>query len=244
MKITVLGWWGAFPKAGQATCGVLVDTDEGSILLDCGSGVLSQYFCFSNITRLKGLLLSHLHYDHMGDIGCLQYAVNNAIRTELREEKLPVFAPATPETMWNAILYPFTETIPLKDKMTFELAGVKITVQKVQHTIECYAFRLEKDGKSFVYYTDTVYLPEGAGLIHGADLLLCEATISVGTRHSTGLGHMTDLEAGRTAREGGADTLCLFHLPGDGNIPVMRERAAAEFGKPVLTPDLQRTFYL
>lgn len=244
MKVTILGWWGAFPQPGQATCGVLVETDLGAVLLDCGSGVLSQFFCFSSIPRLEAVALSHLHYDHMGDLGCLQYAVNNARRTGTREEKLRVYAPTTPEPMWSTVLYAHTLTHPLEDGMTFEAAGMTITAKRVNHTVECYAFRLERGGKSFVYYTDTTYLPEGAGFIRGADLLLCEATISEGTQHSTGIGHMTDLEAGRTAREGEARCLCLYHLPSDGDIPQMRERAASQYGRPVLTPDLCRVFEL
>jgi len=244
MKVTILGWWGAFPKGAQATCGVLVETDEGKILIDCGSGVLSQLFCFASVPQLSAVLISHLHYDHMGDIGCLQYAVNNAMRTGKRADKLPVYAPATPKTMWDAIQYPYTVTTALQDGMSFEVAGARISVYKVQHTIECYAFRVEKNGKSFVYFTDTVFLPEAGGFIDHADLLLCEATISEGTRHSTGLGHMTDLDAGRTAKLGNARVLCLYHLPSDGNIPFMRERAYSQFGGPVFTPDLQREYFL
>ena len=76
-KINILGWWGAFPQPGGATCGVLVTTSEGKFLLDCGGGVLSKYFEHANLTdQFQGVLLSHLHYDHMGDVGCLYYAIN------------------------------------------------------------------------------------------------------------------------------------------------------------------------
>ena len=244
MKATVLGWCGGFPRSGEATCGILVETSEGSVLLDCGSGVLSRYFGASDVDQLGGLLISHLHYDHMADLGCLQYSINHAMRVGMRREKLPVYVPDSPKNMWNAIQYPYTDSIAVTDGMEFELAGMRITAKKVEHTIECYAFRLEKDGKSIVYYTDTVYLPDGKDFINGTDLLFCEATISEGTRHSTGKGHMTDMEAGRSAREGNAKALCLYHLPSDGDLLFMRERAAAEFGKPVLTPDLRHIYYV
>jgi ribonuclease BN (tRNA processing enzyme) len=146
--------------------------------------------------------------------------------------------------VWQNIKYPFAETRALRDGMTIEVAGAAVTARKVSHTVECYALRIEKDGRCAVYYTDTVYLPENADFLRGADLLICEATISEGTRHSIGAGHMTDLEAGRTARDGGVKKLCLFHLPSDGNIPFMRNRAASVFGGPVVTPDQERCFVL
>ena len=244
MKVTFLGYHGTFPKAGPATSCVLVETDQGAVLLDCGSGSLAQFFRFCDIPQLKGVLISHLHYDHMGDLGCLQYAINHSVRTGARADKVAVYAPATPTAMWDAIQYPLTDSIVLEDGMTFELIGIKITVKKVKHTIECYSFRLEKDGKTVVYFTDTEYIPDGADFIRGADLFIGDAITSVGTVHSTGIGHMSDLEAGRIAREGEVKTLCLFHLPSDGDVPLMRERAASEFNGTVMTPDQQRVFLL
>ena len=105
-KINILGWWGAFPQPGGATCGVLVTTSEGKFLLDCGGGVLFKYFEHANLTdQFQGVLLSHLHYDHMGDVGCLYYAINYALRVGLHSNKPQVYAPKTPETMWDAVQY-------------------------------------------------------------------------------------------------------------------------------------------
>ena len=94
--------------------------------------------------------------------------------------------------------------------MKIHMAGADITVKKVNHTIECYAFRIEKNGKTIVYYTDTTYDPSHTDFIKGADLLICEATISMGTRHTIGAGHMTDIEAGQTAANGNVKELCLY----------------------------------
>jgi ribonuclease BN (tRNA processing enzyme) len=128
--------------------------------------------------------------------------------------------------------------------MKFTLAGTEITVMHVEHTIECYAFRLERKGKSLVYLTDTVYLPRSSGFIRDADLLICEATNTKGARHSTGTGHMSDREAGITAREGGVKRLCLFHLPGDGDRDYMQRQASLEFGREADMPDKERVFFL
>lgn len=242
LRVTLLGWWGTFPKGGEATSGVLIETDQGKFLLDCGSGVLSKYFLYGNISQLQGVLLTHLHYDHMGDLGSLQYAVNHALRVGLRQEKLKVYAPQTPEKMWENIQYPFTETLPLQDGMVLELAGAKVTVARANHTIECYSFRVEKGGKTVVYYTDTTYQQDKADFLKGADLLICGAPVTEGSRHTTGAGHMSDLEAGQSAVDGGVKQLCLFHLPSDSDPAAMRQRAASVFGGPVCSGDQQQVF--
>ncbi|MEA5004569.1 MAG: MBL fold metallo-hydrolase [Christensenella sp.] len=246
MKATVLGWCGGFPRGGQATCSVLVETPEGAVLLDCGSGSLSNFFRVSDVDRLHGVLLSHLHYDHIGDLGCLQYSINHALRVGLRKKKLPVHAPKTPVDMWKTIQYPYTESFVLCDGMTIEMAGMKITVKKVNHTIECYAFRLERNGKSIVYFTDTTYLPDAHIFVNGADLFFCEATSTSGSCHSTGKGHMSDVEAGYLAKESGVKNLCLIHLPSDAPLLQIKERAESTFGKPVFMPDIDEisTFYV
>ena len=244
-KINILGWWGAFPQPGGATCGVLVTTSEGKFLLDCGGGVLSKYFEHANLTdQFQGVLLSHLHYDHMGDVGCLYYAINYALRVGLRSNKPQVYAPKTTETMWDAVQYPFCDTHILEDGMKIHMAGADITVKKVNHTIECYAFRIEKNGKTIVYYTDTTYDPSHTDFIKGADLLICEATISMGTRHTIGAGHMTDIEAGQTAANGNVKELCLYHLPSDGDIPFMRIRAGSAYNGEIYTPDIRSEFII
>jgi ribonuclease BN (tRNA processing enzyme) len=245
VKVSFLGWWGGFPQPGEACCSVLVETAGGSLLLDCGCGSLSQFFKYAHVSDLEGVLLSHFHFDHFSDLGSLLYAINNNLRRGIRKEKLRVCAPASPEPLRAVIEYPacsVTET--LREETAFTMAGMHITVMRLDHPIECYAFRLERQKKVLVYFTDTAYLPRSADFIRGADLLICEATVAEGTQHSTGLGHMTDREAGITAREGGAKRLCLYHLPSDGNLKSIRARAALEFGGEVQTPDLQRVFYL
>lgn len=236
IKINVLGYCGGFPRPGLATCSILLQTEEGEILVDCGSGSLSNYFKVSDVDKLDGFFLSHLHYDHMADIGCLQYAINHARRVDFRNGKLPVYAPMTPDKMWDAILYPHTDTTALKNGMVVNMAGMNISVFEVSHTIECYAFKFERNGKSFVYFTDTTFREDAVDFIGGCDLMFCESTSSEGSRHSTGIGHMSDLEAGKLAKLGGAKRLCLYHLPSDVELENLRKNAETTYGDAVLMP--------
>lgn len=244
MEVTILGWWGAFPQPGEATCSVMVRVAEGTLLLDCGSGTLAQYLCFGNAQELNGVLISHLHFDHMGDAGSLNYLLNHDLRLGLRKNKLSVYASATPELIRKSIETPFVTMNTLKDGMRFSINGLDVSAKKVMHTIECYAFRLEKNDKVLAYLTDTIYMPECVDFVKDADLLICEATISENTYHSPGTGHMSDIEAGKIAREANVKNLCLYHLPSDGDISLIRKRASTEFGKEVMTPDIKRRYII
>ena len=74
MIITTIGWWGAYPGAGDATAGFLLGSEGTSILLDCGSGVLARLQHHIDLQNLDAVILSHYHWDHVADLGCLQYA--------------------------------------------------------------------------------------------------------------------------------------------------------------------------
>lgn len=244
MEVTVLGWNGAFPKPGGATCGVMIRTGEGVLLLDCGSGVLGQYLRFGTGAELRGILLSHLHFDHMGDVGSLGYLLKHDLRLGLRREEVPLRCPAAPAAAFQSLHDSCYRMEPVTGGMSFGLAGFSVKTLALSHPVECYAYRLEREGKSLGYFSDSTWREEAPAFLAGVDLLICEATITEGSTHSTGIGHISDLDAGRLARAAGAKELCLYHLPGDGDPAVMAERAASRYGGPVWTPETKQVFRL
>ena len=44
LKLTILGCYGPYPKAGGACSGYLLEDETTKILIDCGNGVLSRLF--------------------------------------------------------------------------------------------------------------------------------------------------------------------------------------------------------
>ena len=244
MDVKILGFWGGYPSADGATAGYLVDTGEGQILLDCGSGVMSKLVKQTDVDKLEGVILSHLHHDHIADIGILQYAVAGAIRNGRMSKKLSLYAPAEPANMLDT-LYGDHSTITIIDpSLTVWIAGARIEFVPVLHTIPCFAIRITYNGKVLVYSGDTSYCESLVDLAKDADIFLCEATICEGSRHTTGTGHMNASQAGSIASKANVKRLVLVHLPGDGDFELMHKSASDVFGGTVDLPDTSQMYTL
>ncbi|MEI3607798.1 MBL fold metallo-hydrolase [Pseudogracilibacillus sp. SE30717A] len=236
MKIKILGYWGGYPSQGGATAGYLITTEEGQILLDCGSGVMSKLSLHTKVENLNAVILSHLHFDHTADIGILQYAAVGALRTEKMKNKLKVYAPTEPASNWKAIQSEETEFLPIDESRTIYTAGLKIEFKSVTHTIPCYAVKFTYKDKVFVYSADTAYDESLIDFAQGADIFICEATICPGSIHTVGTGHMDATEAGQIAKKANVKQLILTHLPHDGDFQLMKEQAEEAFGNRVFLP--------
>ncbi|KAL0225967.1 hypothetical protein P9112_013295 [Eukaryota sp. TZLM1-RC] len=88
MKLTVIGHWAGYPKANDATSGYLLQHDGFNVLIDCGSGVLSNMLHFVSYTELHAVVISHYHHDHIADVGPLQYA--RLVETQLGKVNSPL----------------------------------------------------------------------------------------------------------------------------------------------------------
>lgn len=233
MIVDILGFWGGYPTRGGATSGYLITTDEGKILLDCGSGVMSRLSLCAKVEELSGVILSHLHYDHMGDVGVLQYAMNGALRTGRAKKPIDIYSPVEPKMMWEQVQSAESTNIPIDQGKTVEMAGVKIAFHEVEHTIPCYAVKMTYKNKTFVYSGDTVYIDSLVDFAKDADLFFCEATICEGSTHTVGAGHMDAKEAAIIAKNANVGKLVLTHLPSDGDFDFMKREATEIFGNEV-----------
>ena len=68
MQLTVIGCSPAWPNAGGAQSGYLVE-GEGRLLLDCGPGVLARLRKLDGgWPRVDAVAITHFHLDHWGDL--------------------------------------------------------------------------------------------------------------------------------------------------------------------------------
>lgn len=228
-RLDILGFLGGFPVNGEGASGYLITTDKGRLLIDCGSGTLSKLSRLQPIYELDGVILSHLHNDHIADMLTLEHGLIVAERLEIRNTKLPLYCPEEPNETCQRIPNNYFDKHIIDNGLTIELIGARISFFPVHHSIPCYAIRMEYQGKVLVYTGDTAYFPELVEIVKDADILLCEATIVEGSRHTSGIGHMNGSEAGRVAKLANVKQLVLTHLPTDGFHDRIKADAQGEF---------------
>lgn len=175
MKLTVLGKYGPWPKTDCACSGYLLEAAGKRLLIDCGSGVLASLQRHCPIDRLDGVILTHLHSDHMGDMLVLRYALPYFLGKGLMKAPLPVFLPATPENVAETILTDGSFDAQLvKGGDTAEFQGLSLSFFRVRHPVECNAVKIAAEGKTFVFSGDMNTTPGFDEFAGSADLLMMD----------------------------------------------------------------------
>ena len=204
MDIHVLGCHGPFPGANGATSGYLLVSGGHQLLIDCGAGVLGKLAAKMDPTALDGVLLSHLHYDHMSDALVLQYQLQAA------GKRLPLFVPPEDASPQRALLSAAFDVASYPRQMG--LGALTITSFPVRHPVPCRALRITEGEKTFVYTGDTNDCPGLSDFCRGADVLLADAAFLTDEWRDT-LPHMSAAGAARLAQNAGVKRLYLTHLP-------------------------------
>lgn len=242
MKITVIGHWGAFPCAGEATSSYLLEVGPHKILLDCGSGALAGLQKHIGLHELTAVIISHHHFDHMGDLGCLQYACLIETDLKLRERPLRVLIPKdadwTLPTMKGTTIEKVTEHGPV----TFE-GDLQFTFFQTSHGVYCLGVRVEAEGHVLAYTADTRYDESLVRYLKDADLLITECSFYAGTNAGQ-YGHMNSHEAGKLAAAAGVKKLVLSHLPHFGELPLLKEEAGTLYSGEIVLAEMGLKFEL
>lgn len=69
MKVTLLGTGSPLPSLRRASTGHLIEAGGQKVVLDIGPGTANRLLeCGTQPTEVSHILLSHLHFDHVGDI--------------------------------------------------------------------------------------------------------------------------------------------------------------------------------
>ncbi|WP_226576805.1 MBL fold metallo-hydrolase [Halobacillus litoralis] len=228
MKVTVIGYWGAYPAAGSATSGYLFEKDGFTMLVDCGSGVLSRLQQYKNIESIDAVVLSHYHHDHVADIGPLQYACLVKHTLAGTKGNLPIYGHDEVPRKLETLTHQHTKGVAYDPEKTLEVGPFTIQFQKTQHPVPCYGMRIEEGDNTVVYTADTGYFPEWASFARHADLLITDTNFYKGM-DGKGPGHMTSTEAASIAAEAQVQELWLSHLPHFGKLTSLLQEAEDVF---------------
>jgi ribonuclease BN (tRNA processing enzyme) len=231
MKITVLGSCGAWPAAGEACSGFLVEHDDFRLLVDAGYATLPRLLRHTPAEGIDAVLISHGHPDHCADLNPLLRA-----RT-LRPDPpvpLPVHAPSGALDALLALDEPgmLDDSYVLQDLDiggTFEIGPFTVATRLLPHWLPNAGMRIGAGGKVLAYTGDTGPSPEVVALARDADLLIAEATYAEQVPDGYAANQTSAPQAGRQAAEAGVARLLLTHLWPDTDPAVARAAAAEAF---------------
>lgn len=229
MRLTVLGGCGAWPEAGSACSGYLVEHDGFRVLIDPGYAILPRLLELLDAAELDAVLVSHGHPDHCADLNPLLRA------RALREDPAPALPVCAPIGALGPVLAldrpgMLDDAIELREFAPGERLRVGpfgVRSWLLPHSMPNAGLRLEADGRCLAYTGDTGPSPDLMPLAGDADVLLAEASYPDTVPADTERYLSSARQAGQLASRAGARQLVLTHLmPGTSRRDSIR--AAAE----------------
>lgn len=234
MKVTVIGHWGGYPGTGEATSGYLIQEGNYNFLLDCGSAVVSNLQRYLKLEELHSVITSHYHFDHIADIGVLQYSrLIQGINSD-NSNTLEIYGHGyDAQGLSSLSMKPYTIGKRYDESRELSVGPFRVSFCKTQHPAPCFAMRIKSNEGSIVYTADTSYFEELVEFCKNADLIISECNLySHQSDVAKRIGHMTSSDAGRLARDSGAGKLLLTHLPHFGDkTELLREAEKIFLGK-------------
>ncbi|GGA41598.1 MBL fold metallo-hydrolase [Psychrobacillus lasiicapitis] len=217
MECRVIGMWGGFPKKNGPCSGYLIQHEDFSLLIDCGSGVLTELQNYADLNNINHVILTHYHYDHFSDIGA--YLFSRLVNTHLgrADEELCVYGPEDEDMKKQVEDVAYSRFASFNEKSRLEIGPFICTFMKNIHPVETYSIKIECDSKSIIFTSDTSFTPDLISFAANADLLITECSLYEGM-DGIASGHMTSEQAGILAYQSNAKKVLLTHLPHYGDL--------------------------
>ena len=264
IEVTLLGTGSPIPDPLRAGPSTLVRAGGQVFLVDCGRGVLQRAAAVGlGANGLSALLLTHLHSDHIADLG--DVVITRWVSTLAPvPTPLPIIGPPGTAQVVDATLRAFRSDIGYRiahhgdltappavtvhehtDGVVWDRDGVQIRVAPTDHrpVAPTIGFRIEHAGASVVLAGDTVpcdsldALAAGAGaLVHTAIRKDLIAGMPQQRIRDICDYHSSVEEAAATAARAGVGILVLTHyVPSiaPGQEEEWRTRAATEFDRQI-----------
>lgn len=238
MKWTVLGCQSPYPGPGGGTPGYLLETEGKSLLVDCGSGVLSKLAHHLPLHELDAVWLSHLHHDHIADFFVLQYAMLMAIRLGKRKAPLTVYAPAEPASWAGKLTYhQVVRHQPIWKGETHSFGGCTFTLHGTEHGIPCCAMEIRSGDRVLLYGADAGPGTQWESMCREPDLFVCEGSYLHKDTPELPVGHHSVLQAGQAAERIGARRLLLTHLFPEIPLEALRQEAVSAYSGELMVAE-------
>jgi ribonuclease BN (tRNA processing enzyme) len=232
VRLTVIGCSPAWPNAGGAQSGYLVEGD-GRLLLDCGPGVLARLRAHDGgWPRVDAVAITHFHLDHFGDLVPWIFGAAFGPGRDAPPPELWLPPGGTARLREHGERMSFVGQIDdafdvheYEDGSSFAAAGFDVTPVRLEHYSELtFGLRVSNHSSTLAYSGDTGPSPGLVELAREADLFLCEATLK--EPEPAERGHLSEDEALEAFRASGARRLVVIHRPDELALAPGVERAA------------------
>ncbi len=267
MKVTLLGTGSPIPHPDHAGPATLVTTNAANILFDCGRGVVLRLASERLFPlMLTGVVLTHLHSDHVCDL-------NDVITTHWVMSPTPTvlkivgpvgtkaFVDATLSAMATDVGYrlrhhddlhegPLLEVLEVRPGETFTLGASVVLAGATDHRpVEpTLGYRIDEGEQSVVIAGDGLPCASLDELVKGASAYVQTVIredlvrqVPSARLHDIMDYHSTVVQAAQTAQRGGVKALVMTHyVPAlsPGSEPQWREMASDFDGLVVVGADL------
>jgi ribonuclease BN (tRNA processing enzyme) len=246
VQLTVLGCSAAYSGPGGACSGYLVQEEKTSLLVDCGTGVLSNLQQVVALNQVDSIVISHLHADHFFDLIPYRYALTRPIYKKVHPALYlpPGGKKALLKTVSAFDKSPafFSDRFQIEEynpKEGIKVGNLNVEFAAVKHYIPAYAMSISGK-KKLVYSADSGLCDELADIAQGADIFLCEAT-RYGDNDGE-WGHLLASDAVKLAKNAKAKKLILTHFWPDHDYSKELEKARQVFGKGMEENGILRTY--
>jgi ribonuclease BN (tRNA processing enzyme) len=234
VQLTVIGCSPAWPNAGGAQSGYLVEGD-GRLLLDCGPGVLARLRELDGgWPRVDAVVITHFHLDHWGDL--VPWIFGAAFGPGRAAAKPDLWLP--PDGIERLRRYgvemSFVDQIDdvfevreYEEDRPFRAGGFDVRPLRLVHYSELtFGLRVSNHRSTLAYSGDTGPSANLAELARDADVFLCEATLRA--PEPAERGHLSEDECFEAFEASGAQRLVVIHRPDE--LPLERPLERAEDG--------------
>jgi ribonuclease BN (tRNA processing enzyme) len=241
MHLTVCGSSPAWADPGGACSGYLVRETGTTLLIDCGNGVLAKAREICDLAEIDGVLLTHMHGDHVADLLCLAYAVSwdgpprdpvTVWGPEEMPDRLRSLAsasgadPSLFERAFELRTYEVESLATWPPRFTrISLGSLELSLVGVPHSLPTVAVDVQGERSArFTLSADCGPSEHLPAIASRTPLLLCEATLQEASDT-----HLCGAWAGRLAATAGAKRLMLTHYYGELRAQALNA-AARTFG--------------
>lgn len=235
--VRVLGGCGAWPEAGRASSGFLVEYDGFRVVLDLGYATLPRLLTHCPDGAVDAVVVTHEHPDHCVDVQAL-YRVRHLGAP--RESRIPLYCtPGVPDRI--GALEPNGDLRDVFDIATlpgsFQVGPFRLETWMLPHHVPNAGIRLTAPDLVVAYTGDTGPDPALAELGAAADLFVVDATDQGGAPAGGPQLNLTAAEAGDWAARAGARRLMLTHFWPGTDREISRTEAATRYAGPILLAD-------